>query len=257
MTMSRGRRVMFCSIAAAAMVGVVAAPAGALDPGANSSAFGISATVLSGAVNVPPTPTSTFPPGGTTHLASVNLGTLGAVGAVNATTAGNSAAGTSSATGSAANVGLLRNALTAFPAISADLVSATCRDAAPAAPVGSSTFTNVSISGKALLNVNPSPNTKLLNLPGVLVVTLNEQHTRANGVFEVNAIHVELGPIVNNKGTLADVIIGQATCGPNAQTAPGAAFSFQDLPVILGGLALLIALGFGVRAGVRRLHHAA
>ncbi|MGI8678201.1 MAG: hypothetical protein ACR2LX_05850 [Jatrophihabitans sp.] len=238
-----------------ALLLIAAAPALAADPGANSSAFGIKATVLSGAVNVPPTPTSTFPPGGTTHLANVDLGALGTVGASNATTAGDSTAGTSSATGSVANVALLKNALTGFPAVSADLISATCSDTAPADPTGSSTFTNASVGGTAIVDVKPAPNTKLLNLGPLLVVTLNEQ-TLSNGVLTVNALHVQLGPILNGQASLADVIIGQAVCGPNTAPLATPAFSFQDLWPVLGALAIVALIGYGSVAGVRRFRSA-
>jgi hypothetical protein len=239
---------------AAAFVLLPMAPASAAT--SNSTAYGLKASVLSGAINVGPTPTSTFPNGGTTSVASINLGTLGSVGALTATTAGNLTTGTSSATGSAANVALLHNAVTNFPAITATLISASCSDTAPGAPTGSSTFTNATIGGTAIVDITPSANTKLINIPGLLVVTLNEQ-TTSNGTLTVNAVHVELGPISGGRGTLADVIIGQATCGPNVPVASVSAFSFQDLPIVLGALALLVVIGFGIRAGVRRLGSAA
>jgi hypothetical protein len=239
---------------AAAFVLLPMAPASAAT--SNSTAYGIKATVLLGAINVTATPTSTFPPGGTTHVVSLDLGTLGNVGALNATTDGDLTAGSSSATGSAANVALLHNAVNGFPAVSADLISADCSANAPDAPTGQSTFTNASIGGQSVVDIHPAANTKLINLAGVLVVTLNEQ-TTDNGTLTVNAVHIQLGPIVNGQGSLADVIIGQATCGPNVPVASVSAFSFQDLPIVLGALALLVVIGFGIRAGVRRLGSAA
>jgi hypothetical protein len=68
----------------------------------------------------------------------------------------------------------------------------------------------------------------------------------------VNAVHVELGHVVNGRGTLGDVVLGSATCGPNAVTAPVDAFSFGNLPIVLGGLGLLAVAAFGIRTGVRR-----
>jgi hypothetical protein len=235
----------------AGAIALMASPAAqALDPGANASAFGIKANVLSGTVNVPATPTSTFPPGGTNNLASVSLGAAGQVGAVNATTAGDSATGTSSASGSVANVALLGlpNA-----AITADAVDATCSDTAPAAPTGQTTLTNLKLAGGNVVDLHPAANTKLLNLTGVAVITLNEQITNADGSLTVNAVHIQLGPITNGVGTLGDVILGSATCGPNAVTAPVSAFSFGSTPIVLVAVALLIAAGFGVRTGLRRL----
>ncbi|MDP9091562.1 MAG: choice-of-anchor P family protein [Actinomycetota bacterium] len=222
----------------------------ALDPGANSSAYGVSASLLSGAVNVPPTPVSTFPPGGTSHLVSVNLGAVGSVGVSDATTSGDSTAGTSSATAALTNVALL--ALPSVAAITADAVQATCSDTAPGAPTGSTTLTNAKLGGNTVLDVSPAANTKLINLPPLAVVTLNEQFTNA-GMLTVNAIHIVLGPVVNGQGSLGDIIIGHVTCGPNAPSAVGDAFSFQNLPVILGGLAVIVLVGFGIRTGIRRL----
>jgi hypothetical protein len=228
--------------------------AGASAATSNSTAYGIKANVLSGAVNVGPTPTSTFPDGGTSSLASVDLGTLGAVGAVNAITAGDLGAGTSSATGSAANVALLQNALSGFPAVSATLIQADCT-ANGTTLTGSSTFTNASIGGQSVVDIHPAPNTHLINLGPLLTVTLNEQ-TTDNGTLTVNALHITLLGVAGGS-SVADVIIGQATCGPNAAVLPVAAFSFQDMPLILGGLALIVVIGFGIRTGIRRLGSAA
>lgn len=251
-TTRRAARGIAIAGAVGALALTVAPAAQALDPGANASAFGISANLLSGTINVTPTPTSTYPPGGTNSVASVSLGTLGQVGAVNATTAGDSTAGTSSASGSVANVALLSVA-PQVPGISADAVDATCSDTAPGAPTGQTTLTNAKLSTNAVLDLHPAANTKLINLPGVAVVTLNEQIT-SNGALTVNAIHIQLGPVnSSNVGTLGDVILGSATCGPNAVTAPVDAFSFGSTPVIIVALALVIAAGFAVRTGMRRV----
>ena len=92
-------------------------------------------------------------------------------------------------------------------------------------------------------------------LHGLIDLTTNYQpapEPNGAGVWSVSGLHVSL---LNN--ALAEADLAKVTVGPNVATAPGAAFSFQELPLILGGLALLIALGFGVRTGVRRLQHAA
>jgi hypothetical protein len=92
-------------------------------------------------------------------------------------------------------------------------------------------------------------------LKGVVELTTNYQpapEPNASGTYSVTGLHISL---LNNALATAD--LARVTVGPNVPTAPGAAFSFQDLPLILGGLALLIALGFGARIGVRRLQHAA
>jgi hypothetical protein len=233
-------------------VALAASPAQALDPGANASAFGVKANVLNGTLVVPPTPTSTFPPGANNSLLNVNLGALGAVGAVNATTTGDSAAGTSSASGSVANVALLGVSATQLPAITADAVDATCSAAAPAAPTGQTTLTNLRLGNGAIVDLHPAANTKLLNLTGLAVITLNEQITNGDGSLTVNAVHVQAGPIVNGTATIADVILGSATCGPNAVTAPVDAFSFGSTPIVHIALAIVIDAGIAVRTGIRR-----
>jgi hypothetical protein len=241
-------------VAAAGAIALTITPsAQALDPGANASAFGLSANVLNGTVNVPQTPTSTFPSGGTNSLLNVDLGSLGQVGAVNATTSGDSAGGTSSASGSVANVALL-SISQLVAAISADAVDATCSAAAPAAPPGQTTLTNAKLGTSNLLDLHPAANTKLINLTGLAVVTLNEQITSGDGALTVHAIHIQLGPVnSSNVGTLGDVILGSATCGPNAITAPVDAFSFSSTPIIVVGIALVIAVGFAARTGLRRV----
>ena len=39
--------------------------------------------------------------------------------------------------------------------------------------------------------------------------------------------------------------------------AVGDAFSFHALPIVFGGLALIVLIGFGIRTGIRRLGSAA
>jgi hypothetical protein len=68
------------------------------------------------------------------------------------------------------------------------------------------------------------------------------------GDASVSGLHISL---LNNTGAVAD--LAKVSVGPNAPTAPTDAFSFANLPIIFGGIAALIALGFGVRFGVRRV----
>jgi hypothetical protein len=237
--------------AVAALVLLPAASASAV--GTNSSAYGVKATLITTLAVVGPLATSTCPTGGPNSVATANLGLLGGTGIINADSACDDAAGTSSATGSAANVGLLTPVLfPLLPAISATLISGSCTGTAPDNPTGSSTFTNATI-GAATINSSPAANTNLLNLTNVVVITINEQTTGPVGVLTVNALHVALGPIVNGVGSLGDVVIGHAVCGPNAIVLPGDAFSFQNLPIILGGIAVLAMIGMAVRTGTRRL----
>lgn len=235
--------------AVAALVLIPATSASAA--GTNSSSYGVKATLLTGVV-VGPLAQSTCPTGGPDSVLSANLGALGGTGAINADSACDDVAGTSSATGSAANVALLTPVLVPLlPAISSTLISGTCTGTAPADPTGSSTLANLTIGGVAV-NSSPAANTNFLNVSGVVTITLNEQ-TLVAGVLTVNALHVTAGPIVNGVGSLADVVIGHAVCGPNAVVVPGDAFSFQNLPIVLGGLAVLAMIGMAVRTGTRRL----
>lgn len=64
----------------------------------------------------------------------------------------------------------------------------------------------------------------------------------------VSGLHISL---LNNAGAEAD--LAKVTVGPNAPTGEVDAFSFQNLPLIFGGIAALIALGYGIRFGVRRV----
>jgi hypothetical protein len=64
----------------------------------------------------------------------------------------------------------------------------------------------------------------------------------------VSGLHVSL---LNNSLAVAD--LAKVTVGPNAPTGDVDAFSYQNLPLIFGGIAALIALGYGIRFGVRRV----
>lgn len=219
--------------------------------GANSTAYGISVHNVVGVVSIPATPQSTFPPGSNESSVPLDLGSLGKVGVLNADTSGDTTTGQSSAFASAADVALLEQK-PSLPAISADAVSATCNDTAPNTPTGSTTLTNATLGGTTVLDVKPAANDVVLNVSGVAKVILNQQ-SLSNGKLTVNAIHIILG----SNGSLGDIIIGHVTCGPNVPTAVGDAFSFQQLPFILAGLGVLVLVGFGVRAGARRVRGAA
>jgi hypothetical protein len=67
----------------------------------------------------------------------------------------------------------------------------------------------------------------------------------------VSALHISL---LNNSLAVAD--LAKVTVGPNAATGEVDAFSFSNLPIIFGGIAALIALGYGLRFGVRRVRGA-
>lgn len=230
----RALRLTAVAVSAAAVLIALPVTAASAAPGdANSSAFGVSATNVLGLATIAPTPTSTFPPGGKNSSLPVSLGSLGSVGVLNATTTGDSSAGTSSATGEAADVALLAATGGLPSAISADAVQATCTDNGTAAPTGATTLTNAKLGGNTVIDATPAANTSLVNVPGVATVILNEQST-TNGVLTVNAIHIRLA-----NGTLGDVIIGQATCGPNTPVLGTPIFT-STFFVGLGGVAVLL-----------------
>lgn len=90
-----------------------------------------------------------------------------------------------------------------------------------------------------------------LLLTPLLTLTANYQpapEPDAAGTYSVTGLHIAvLG------GALATVDLAKVTVGPNVPNAVVDAFSFQNLPLILGGLALLVLIGFGLRAGARRV----
>jgi len=242
---SRTGRLGLSLVGVFALVGVAATPAfAAPHTGANASAYGASVHKVIGIVTIPPTPVSTFPSGGSTSSVPLNLGALGNLGVLTASTSGNDGTGTSAALGRVANVALLKTG--ALPAISADAVQATCTGTAPGAPTGASTIVNGKLGGTTLINVTPAPNTTLLNVPGLVRITLNQQ-TLTGGVLTVDAIHITLGP----GASLGDIVLGNAVCGPNVAVVD--AFSFASTPIILGGVAVLLLVAFGARIGYRRL----
>lgn len=241
----RTLRVLAATGTVGALMLISASSAAAVDPGANSSAFGLSATNVLGLVDIAPTPQSICPQGSTESALPVSLGALGNVGVLNASTTCDSAAGTSTATGGAADVALL--GVAGARTITADVISAQCSATAPADPTGSTTVANLFIAGVRINVPVGSTTPQTINIPGVATVIINEQ-TLSNGVLTVNALHITL-----LGGALGDIIIGQASCGPNTAAPAIAAFSFQTLPLILGGLAILALLFYGLRTSLRRL----
>lgn len=222
-----------------------ASASAAPDPGANSGAYAISATNVLGLIDIAPTPQSTCPPGSTESAVPLSLGALGNVGVLNASTHCVSADGTSDATGGAASVALL--GLPGARSITADVLSATCSATAPADPTGSTTVANLFILGVKVDVPVGSTTPQTISIPGVASVIVNEQ-TLSGSVLTVNALHISL-----LGGNLGSIIVGHASCGPNTASPATDAFSFQNLPVILGGLAILALLFYGLRKSIRRL----
>ncbi|MFN2560512.1 MAG: choice-of-anchor P family protein [Jatrophihabitans sp.] len=237
--------------AAAAFALLPMAPAAAAAAG-TSSAFGVQVKVLN-AITIGPTPTSTFPPGSNDATVPVDLGALGNLEAVYAHTSGNTNTPSSSASAGTANVNLLGTTVagvTAY-AIHANAVSATCTATGDTVS-GSTTIANLAVGLNPVVNLTAATTQQVLVIPGVASVIIGEQITNpTDGSLTVNALHITL---LNGNG--ADIIIGSVTCTPTP-VAGVAAFSFQDLPLILGALALIVVIGFGIRTGIRRLGSAA
>jgi hypothetical protein len=220
-------------LALAAAAPAVAAP----NDTVNASAFGASVTVLERQV-IGPVPTVTLGPDGAfkeATLATVPASPVLTAKALRARTSGDPAAGTSTATGEAADVQVAPAAV-GPSVVSAQAVSATCT-ATPDGATGSATLAAGAINGAPIASATPGPNT-IVTVPGVARVALNEQINNADGSLTVNALHVTL---LNGDG--ADVIVGSATCGPNAASPDISAIPVAGLPIAGGLVALFVAGG--------------
>jgi hypothetical protein len=165
----------------------------------------------------------------------VNSGTLTAGVTQNTT----GSPGSESATASVENLSATLLTL----GITADAVSATCTATQGKNTTGSVTLANLSIPGLTI-PVDPAPNTTLTLPLGLGKIILNEQTPASpgGGQLTVNAIHLELLPILNGGG---DIIISSATCG--------AAPIVNGVPVASGaGLYIGAAAAIGVTFGVTR-----
>ena len=180
-------------------------------------------------------------------LASLNLGNAltGAVkfGVLSSDANADTVAGTSSADGGLESASLTAP-LSAF-GFSLNSLSAHCAIDASGNVTMSSQFAGGTISGPfgiPTINIplNPPPNT-VIGIPGILSVTLNEQ-TVVNGVATVNAF--DFSALGSAAGSL---IIGHATCGPNAPVVDTPMFH-RGTTLLLAGLAAV----FGGTIALRR-----
>jgi len=228
------------------MTGASAAP-----PSANASAYGAQVDLLNGTVHVGPLANSTFPPGSNETAVPINLPTIADVAGIFANTSGDSSAGTSSATAGTLALGVLGTALTSY-AISADAVSATC-SATGSDFTGSATVANLKVGTNSVVNATFTTEQDALVIPNVASVIIGEHIANADGSTTINALHIHLLGAAN----AGDIILGHVTCGPNVAPLAISAFSFQDLPIVFGALALIVLIGFGIRTGIRRLGSAA
>jgi hypothetical protein len=183
---------------------------------------------------VMPTPTSTYPSGGTNTQVGINSGAFSTNSTLTATTAGSPTDGTSSASATVDSLNVTLNPGT----ITLNGVSATC-SASPSGATGSGTITSgtASASGNdTALPANAAPNTTV-NIPGIGTAIFNEQFTDAEGDLNVNAVH-----ITHVNGQAVNLIVGHAEC----QGAPAT----QPVPMISapvgGGAAAMVATGGAV-----------
>jgi len=122
-------------------------------------------------------------------------------------------------------------------------------------PVTISANPNQDLLGAVLSALAPSLGalgTTVSNLiKGIVSLTTNYQPSpepNASGVYSVSALHVAL-----LGGGLASADLAHVTVGPNVPTAAVDAFSFQNLPIVLVGLLIVVGLAVGSRKVVQRV----
>ncbi len=215
--------------------------------------------MLGGATIVAATPTSTFLPAA--RHAAIPVDDSGALGTVDAVYAKTHAADlrpgrlrTSDSAAGTANVKLLGTAVTGVTRSQLMPCRPSCTAAGNDADGERHRRRISKLSGNPMINLTRPAADWSSRIPSLLTVLIGEQIHDADGMLTVNALHM-----TSCLGTAAWPTSSSArsTCGPNAAVLPVAAFSFQDLPVILAGIALLVAAGFGIRVGARRLRSAA
>lgn len=207
------------------MLAATATPAFADVSQVSGSAFGenvnnVSALGLVG-VNSPAQPTVTLPATGsatpiTSSLATVTvppvLGTVLSTGLLNVSTQGTTGpSGSSTGSASTASAKALTGLTTPLtPFLTADLIKSTCTANGTGAS-GTTTLTNATLNGATVVNLSPTPNTTLLNLPGVAKVVANEQTSAAGDPnITVNAIHIYL--LTPSGLASGDIVISQSHC---------------------------------------------
>lgn len=211
----------------------------------NGTAFGASATL--GDIDlIEPTPLVVLPQNGAPQNETaipINAAPIVDVGILTASTSGDPVAGTSTATGTVADVEVLPPLVGGTPlpgvpgvtdsALSATAVSATC-NATPNGESGSASIIDLQAGGDPVVTDNLGPNTDI-TVEGLASVVLNEQINNADGSLTVNAIHITL-----LNGELADIILGSATCGQNVATPPINAIPTAGLPLAAGIVAAFV-----------------
>ncbi|MFE7558630.1 choice-of-anchor P family protein [Kitasatospora sp. NPDC057500] len=227
------------SALAAALLTSVAGPAYAALTSPEAYAYVVSADAFGSLASVPPTPTSTYPPGGTTTLAGLSAGPFATNDTLTATTAGDPTTGTSSASATVDSLGIDFG-----PLGSAALtgINSTCT-ATPSGATGSGTIASGTVTlpfplPPVSLQANAPANTTV-SIPGIGTAVLNEQTTDADGVLSVNAVHFTLLPALNG----ANLIIGHAECGGASPAVPIPMINAQ---VASATGATVLAAGLGI-----------
>ncbi|MEU1752825.1 choice-of-anchor P family protein [Micromonospora matsumotoense] len=136
----------------------------------------------------------------------------------------------------------------------ADAIYAQCSATSSPSATGSASLVNARIVSTVLgipttlltLPANPAPNTGL-SIPGLLSLVLNGQTSSTPGQLTVTALDLSaLG------GSLAEVTIGSAGCGPNAIAPPVPVIPLAGMPIALGLGAVAAGTGGGVLLNRRR-----
>ena len=179
-----------------------------------ANAFVVSATAIGKLVAVPPTPDSTYTPGGTATVLGLSVGPFATDATLTAKTSGDPSTGDASASATVENLGVTIPGAT----IALTGINSTC-NATPAGATGSGTIASGKVTLLGLpvtLAANAAPNTGV-TIPGIASIVLNQQSTDSNGVLTVTAVHISL-----LGGSAANINIGRAQCGgaPAVNTNP-------------------------------------
>ncbi|WP_055492343.1 choice-of-anchor P family protein [Streptomyces sp. TP-A0356] len=204
-------------------------PAHAALPSPVAHAYVVSSAAIGSIVAVGPVPVSDYPPGGTTTQAGINAGPFLTSSTLTAITAGDPAAGTSSASATVQTIDANFGSIGAMSLVG---VRSTC-NATPNGATGSGVISSgqatVPAQSPVALQANAAPNT-VVNVPNLGTVTLNEQTTDPNGILTVNAVHLKLLQQFNS----ADVIVGHVQCGGAAPAPTVTKTTAQEDSFVLG-----------------------
>jgi hypothetical protein len=200
-----------CGMTAALLgttLGVVS-PSQACNTSPQAEAYVVSAQALGGLVNVPPTPDSKFPPGGTTSLPTLNLGPVNVDALLTATTAGDVKAGTASSSATTAHLVLT---IPLVGSLDVTAIKAACdAPASPGTATGTSTiatavFTPVPPAAPPVTIAIPTGVNQTVTVPLLGTIVFNKQTTDKDGDLTVEAADVTL---VGGQ----EVVLGYAMCG--------------------------------------------